>query len=80
MGKIIGKFTLIMIVNLLAFLSVWYILDLIFESGTKLTIIFLILSVFSLVWISSMYFKSAVNKMEEISPKVEEEENNNQKK
>jgi len=27
-----------------------------------------------------MYFKSAVNKMEEISPKVEDEENNNQKK
>jgi len=62
MGRIIGKFTLIMVVNLLAFLSVWYILDLIFESGTKMTIVFLILSVFSLVGISSMYFKNALKK------------------
>ena len=77
MGKIIGKFTLIMIVNLLAFLSVWYILDLIFESGTKMTIVFLILSVFSLVWISSMYFKSALRKMEEISPIIEKNNNHN---
>ncbi len=79
MGKIIGKFTLIMVVNLLAFLSVWYILDLFFESGTKMTIIFLILSIFSLVWISSMYFKSALDKMEEISPKIEEQNNNQNK-
>ncbi|MCD5380727.1 hypothetical protein LR004_02265 [Candidatus Gracilibacteria bacterium] len=74
MGKILGKYTLIIALNLFAFLSVGYILDLIFESGALYKIIFLILSIFSLVFISIFFFKSSLKTINDISPKTDLEE------
>lgn len=74
MGKILGKYTLIIALNLFAFLSVWYILDEIFESWTLFKIIFLILSILSLVLISIFFFKSSLKNINDISPKKDLEE------
>ncbi len=69
MGKILGKYTLIIALNLFAFLSVWYILDKIFESGVLFKIIFLILSIFSLLLISVFFFKRSLKTINDLSPK-----------
>ncbi len=74
MFKILGKYTLIIALNLFAFLSVWYILDLIFESWTLYKIVFLILSIFSLVVISIFFFKGSLKTINDISPKTDLEE------
>jgi len=74
MGKILGRYTLIIALNLFAFLSVWYILDLIFESWSLYKIIFLILSILSLVLISKIFFKRSLKNINDISPKEDSEE------
>jgi len=66
MGKIIRKFSFIMLINMLAFLSIWHILDLNLGTNARYKIIFLVLSVFSLIIISKKYFKKALKDFEEI--------------
>lgn len=73
MGKILGKYTLIIALNLFAFLCVWYILDGIFESDNLFKIIFLILSVVSLWLISIPFFKKSLKDIEKLSPKTDTE-------
>jgi len=77
MGKIIRNFSLIMLINLLAFLSIWYILDLNLGTNSRYKIIFLILSVISLIIISKKYFKKALKDMEEISPIIDKDNKKN---
>jgi membrane protein implicated in regulation of membrane protease activity len=72
MGKIIRNFSLIMLINLLAFLSVWHILDLILETNPRYKIIFLVLSTISLVFLSKKFFKKALKD----NKKKENNENN----
>ena len=75
MKKILLKYTLIILVNLFAFLSVWYILDAIFETSWKIVIVFLILSVFSLVMISQYFMKINLEKLNNIKPIKKDETN-----
>ena len=77
MGKIIRNFSLIMLINLLAFLSIWHILDLNLGTNSRYKIIFLILSVISLIIISKKYFKKALKDMEEISPIIDKDNKKN---
>ncbi len=77
MGKIIGKFSLIIFVNLFAFLSVWYIVDEFLGTGAKFKIIFLVLSVVSLVLISKNFFTKALVDIEKISPNIDTITKNN---
>ena len=51
---------------MLAFLSIWHILDLNLGTSARYKIIFLVLSVFSLMIISKKYFKKALKDFEEI--------------
>ncbi len=60
MWKFFIKYTIIILVNLFAFLSVWLILDGIFNSKPKFTIIFLVLSIASLAIISHFFIKKTL--------------------
>ncbi len=75
MRKVLQGFTLLIAINLFAFLGVWYILDHVFESWAQYKIICLVLSVFSLAFFSTWYFKKALSEIEQIAPNenVEEE-------
>jgi len=66
--KILLKYTVILIVNLFAFLTVWYILDKIFETGWGFIVLFLILSVLNLVVISHIVIKKDLKKLNNIKP------------
>ena len=79
MGKIMIQFSLIILINLLAFLSIWHILDLNLGTSARYKIIFLVLSVASLIFLSKKFFKKAMKDMEKISPK-ENNKNNKQNK
>ena len=79
MGKIIIQFSLIMLINLLAFLSIWHILDLNLGTSARYKIIFLVLSVASLIFLSKKFFNKTMKDMEKISPK-ENNKNNKQNK
>jgi len=60
MWKFFVKYTLIILVNLFAFLSIWHILDGIFNTKGKYTIIFLVLSIASLALISHFFIKKSL--------------------
>lgn len=64
MTKIIRKFTLIMLVNLLVFLSIWHILDLNLWTDIKYKIIFLIISTITLIFFSKKILKKDLEKMQ----------------
>lgn len=64
--KILIKYTLILFVNLFAFLSVWYILDLVFETGWKFIILSLILSIVSLVILTQVLVRENLSKLSNI--------------
>lgn len=68
MKKFFIKYSLIILINLFAFLLVWYILDAIFYTNWKIIIVFLILSVFSLVIISQYFIKKNLEKLNNIKP------------
>ena len=76
MKRIIGKFSLIMLINLLAFLSIWHILDLILETNARYKIIFLILSVVSLIFLSKKFFKKTLKNIEKASPIIDNNKQN----
>ena len=78
MWKIIRKFSYIMLVNLLIFLTLGHLLDIFLNSGSRYKIIFLILSVVSLIFFSKKFFKKALKDMEKISPIIDK--NNKQNK
>ena len=67
MGKIIRKFSFIMLINMLAFLSIWHILDLNLGTNARYKIIFLVLSIISLIFLSKKFFKKALKDIEEIN-------------
>ena len=77
MSKIIGKFSIIIFLNLFAFLAIWHILDLNLNTNSRYKIIFLILSVISLIFISKSYFNKALKNFEEISPIIDKNNNKN---
>jgi len=78
MWNLIRKFSFIMLLNLFAFLAVWHILDAILDEGAIYKIIFLILSIPSLIYFSKWFFKKALKDIEEISPEINK--NNKQNK
>ena len=79
MGNIIRKFSLIMFVNLFAFLAIWHTLDVFLGTKAQYKIIFLVLSVVSLIFLSKKFFNKTMKDMEEISPE-ENNKNNKQNK
>jgi len=72
MKKILIKYTIIIFVNLFAFLWVWYILNAFFNSDGKILIMSLVLSVISLVIISYFFMKWNLNKLNNITEKENE--------
>ena len=68
--KVLLKYTFILVVNLLAFLIIWYILDEIFETNWIFIIIFLILSVISLVIMTQSLVKKNLYKLENIKNNI----------
>lgn len=64
--KILLKYSIILVINLLAFLSIWYILDKIFETNWKFIALFLILSIVSLIILTQNLVKKNLNKLENI--------------
>jgi membrane protein YdbS with pleckstrin-like domain len=71
------KYTLILIINLIIFLSIWYMLDKIFKTDWTFIIIFLILSVISLVIMTQNLVRNNLSKLENIKENIK---NNNIKK
>jgi len=69
MGKFFLKYTVIILVNLFAFLSIWHILDGIFNTKAKYTIIFLVLSIVSLALISHFFIKKNLKILNNIKTK-----------
>jgi len=67
-NKILIKYTTVLLVNLLAFLSIWYILDKIFETWWKFIILFLILSIVSLVILTQNLVRKNLSKLNNIKP------------
>ena len=82
MGEVIRKFSYIMLANLLVFLAIWHFFDIFLEWGSKYKIIFLILSVVSLILFSKKFFKKTLEDMEKISPinKTTNKKNKNESK
>jgi len=76
MGKIIRNFSLIMFINLFAFLAIWHTLDVFLETKAQYKIIFLVLSVASLIFLSKKFFNKTMKDMEKISPKVNNNKQN----
>ena len=71
--KVLLKYTFILVINLFAFLIIWYILDKIFETNWIFVVVFLILSIISLVIMTQNLVKKNLYKLENIK-------NNNIKK
>jgi len=70
--KVLIKYTMILVGNLLAFLLIWYILDKIFETEWKFIALFLILSIISLVILTQNLVKKNLNKLNNIKPKKDD--------
>ena len=68
--KILFKYTGLLLINLFAFLSVWYILDLIFNTNWKFIILFLIFSIISLVIITQNLVRKNLNKLNNIKENI----------
>ena len=66
--KVLIKYTAILLVNLLAFLTIWYILDKIFETDGQFIAFCLILSIVSLVILTQSLVKKNLNKLNNIKP------------
>lgn len=64
--KILIKYTVILLLNLLVFLWVWFILDYFLETDWKVIIFSLILSVFSLVIITQNMVMKNLKKLNNI--------------
>jgi membrane protein YdbS with pleckstrin-like domain len=68
--KVLLKYSVILVINLLAFLSVWYILDKTFETNWKFIALFLVLSIVSLVILTQNLVRNNLNKLENIKEAV----------
>ena len=64
--KILIRYTLILIINLFVFLTIGYYLDRYFNTDWKLIILFLILSIVSLVILTQMLIRKNLNKLNKI--------------
>ncbi len=64
--KFLLKYTIILIVNLSIFLMVWYFLDKTFNTDWSFIVLFLILSIVSLVIITQMLIKKNLSKLGDI--------------
>ncbi len=67
MKKYFINITAIIFVNLFAFLTVWHILDAIFWSGVKFKLIFIFISIISLVFIMTFYLKKIIKELNNIN-------------
>ena len=75
MWKFALKFGWIILINLFAFLGLWFILDALFETEGLFVIVCLVLSVLSLIVIWGIFMKKTLNEFKNISPEKEEKEN-----
>ncbi len=60
MTKTLVKFTLVILVNLFAFLSVWHILDVIFLKERLFKLIFVFISVIPLIYFAHRFIKEQI--------------------
>ncbi len=67
MQKFFIKYTLLIFVNLLAFLLVWHILDVLFWGGAKFKITFLLISIVPLLVVWGKMIQKSIKNLEEIS-------------
>ena len=58
---------------MLAFLSIWHILDLNLGTNARYKIIFLVLSIVSLIFLSKKFFKDTLIEFKENSPIIEKD-------
>jgi len=80
MGKIIKKFTIIMLANLIIFLAIWHIIDMLSNNNAKFKIIFLVLSIISLFFLSKSFLKKDLDKMaQELEKDINNNKNNERK-
>lgn len=79
MSKILIQFNLIIVINLLIFLGIWHILDLTLNTWPKYKIIFMILSIVSLTFISKFLFKKVLKNTNESNIKNNKKNNNESK-
>ncbi len=68
--KILYKYTIILILNLVFFLVIWYFLDIYFETNWKIIIIFLILSIVNLVIMTQNLVKKNLAKLQQIKENI----------
>lgn len=66
MGKIFINITLIIFLNLFAFLGVWHILDAIFQTWFKMKLILIIASIVPLIIIMHFYLKKVLKDLNNI--------------
>jgi len=64
--KILLKYSLILFINLAVFLAIWYAFDYYFETNWKLIILFLILSIISLVILTQNLITKNLKKLNNI--------------
>ena len=64
--EILFRYTLILIINLFVFLIAGYYLDMYFHTDWKLIILFLILSIVSLVILTQILIRKNLNKLNKI--------------
>ena len=70
--KVLIKYTLILIINLIIFLSIWYILDKIFETNWIFITTFLVLSIISLVIMTQSLVRKNLSKLENIKEVIKD--------
>ncbi len=72
MSKFFIKYTLIILINLFAFFSIWHILDGIFNTKGMYTVICLVLSIVSLTLIAFPVINNALQSLNDIKPKKDD--------
>ena len=72
MKKFIFIYFLIISLNLFAFLVVWHIFDVVFSADWFYKIVFLILSVFSLIIISIFYIRTTLKNLTKLTKDKED--------
>ncbi len=68
MKKFILKYSLIIILNLLFFLIIWYFLDKYFKTNWKILIWALVFSIIPLIFFTNSLLKKSLNELSKIAP------------
>jgi F0F1-type ATP synthase assembly protein I len=66
MWKILLKYTLFLIINLIIFLAIWYWIDTYFDTRPKFIIVFLVLSIINLIIFSQSLIRKNLIELNKI--------------